>query len=254
MITKATENINTFISETTETPAFEPDLPAAIILTILTTQGILGNILVITSVIMDKKLHTCIDAIVVNVSILDLLITGLMIPSILVCLYDPGRYYTGPLCTFLGFLATAACLSSQISLTFVACEKYVLICHNVLFVRLMTVAFVCGAGSVHVDLWICDCPSFVVLALATSNSHPLLLHASPMLPMTSFTSQCFSFLDLLFRLLYQYSATPKSSGCYTRARKELGRKVKRSIFKCIPCLQCPLYSQCAGSRIISHHS
>ena len=128
-----------------------PEYAALVFLSIFILQGVLGNSLVIISVATDKKLRSYIDAMVVNVALLDLIVTGFVLPTTFPHLLDSTFEYTGGFCDFIGFISTSTCIGSLVSLTFVAVNKYVYICHNHLYKRIFTKVTV---GVIIVCTWV----------------------------------------------------------------------------------------------------
>ena len=60
--------------------------------------GSLGNLLIIVAVALDKRLRSYTDAFIVNVAVMDLVVTSFIIPSMLPLLLAGENIYSQALC------------------------------------------------------------------------------------------------------------------------------------------------------------
>ena len=74
----------------------------AALLVFLSVQGTVGNIFILAAVITDHSLHTFTDVLILNVAIMDLVVTMVLIPSMLPLLIAEKNVYPHALCQVIG--------------------------------------------------------------------------------------------------------------------------------------------------------
>ena len=105
-------------------------------LCIMSVEGVAGNLLLIAAIISDRKLRTYIDMFVCNVAVMDLIVSGILLPTKIPSLVHDENYYNKPACRFFAVLTVVSCVGSVVSLALVALNKYLFVCHHVLYARL----------------------------------------------------------------------------------------------------------------------
>ena len=76
---------------------------AVAILIFFSIQGTLGNVLIILAVAMDARLRAYTDAFIVNVAIMDIFVTGVILPTMVPLLIFERNVY-GSFCTVSSLL------------------------------------------------------------------------------------------------------------------------------------------------------
>ena len=107
----------------------------AFVLVFFSILGLLGNLLIIISVAIDKTLRSYTDVFIVNVACMDLIITSVIIPSMVPLLLASKNIYPDALCQAFGLLTTLLCTGSLVSLTVLAVNRYIFICHRSIYSR-----------------------------------------------------------------------------------------------------------------------
>ncbi len=94
--------------------------------------GVVGNLLVIGSVMIHKKLRVLSNTFIVNLAISDLMVSVGVNAFGLVAIQTNGEYlYTRPaLCEFIGSVCITSCLSSVMNIAAIAINRYVKICQH----------------------------------------------------------------------------------------------------------------------------
>ena len=94
-------------------------------------SGTLGNVLVIASVMIHKKLRVLSNTFIVNLAVSDMMVSvGVNISGLLALRTDGNFLISRPgLCEFFGSLCIVACLSSVMNIAAIAVNRYVKICH-----------------------------------------------------------------------------------------------------------------------------
>ena len=109
-------------------------VPGVIVLSIICATGILGNLLIICAVVMTKSLRKLTNIFIVNLAVADLIITSFVMPISLATsrraldMSVPG--YNVTLCKAVVFFILTCMMVSTLSLTTIAVERYVHVCHN----------------------------------------------------------------------------------------------------------------------------
>ena len=104
--------------------------------------GTFGNILVICSVLLNKKLRVLQNVFIVNLAVADLLVTTLMMPfsitGIFVDQLNMEEFFSrnSGLCEFLATVSVACCASSILSIASISVNRYVFICHRLIYPRI----------------------------------------------------------------------------------------------------------------------
>ncbi|XP_059612606.1 melatonin receptor type 1B-A-like [Phlebotomus argentipes] len=122
-ITKAP---NTEVSPVTLSPEWSR-VARLLLLSCLSVVGSVGNIFLISSIMIEDHLKKAGNAFIVSVALADLLITSLLIPSSAILLLA-GIDDSLSVCKFQWFLAACAFLISVLSLSSTAVENYLRLC------------------------------------------------------------------------------------------------------------------------------
>ena len=109
-------------------------IPGLIFLCVVCAAGILGNVLIISAVLINKSLRTLNNAFIVNLAVADLIITSFVMPVSLstsrraLDMSVPG--YNRKICEAVVFFILTSMMVSTLSLTTIAVERYVHVCHS----------------------------------------------------------------------------------------------------------------------------
>ena len=156
-VTEVYENLTTTLQtapQSAEVSSFVfKDLPVAglIFLCIVCLMGVLGNLFIISAVLINKSLRTLNNVFIVNLAVADLIITSFVMPISLATsrraldMSVPG--YDVKLCKAVAFLILTSMMVSTLSLTTIAVERYVHVCHSHFyrksFTKLLCVVVIC---------------------------------------------------------------------------------------------------------------
>ena len=111
------------------------DILYAIAMFTMGITGILGNFLVIGAVFIHKKLRVISNAFIVNLAVADLIICFIADTFGIVGIYTNGKIFKeNPIfCDFLGCICVTSCCCSLWSITAIAINRYVCICHRLIY-------------------------------------------------------------------------------------------------------------------------
>ena len=134
------------------------DILYSVAMFLMSFTGILGNFMVIGAVFVHKKLRIIGNAFIVNLAVADLIICFIADTFGIVGVFTKGSIFkNNPVfCDFLGCLCVTSCCCSLWSITAIALNRYVCICHRFVYPVIYnrrTVPFMIG------DLWLL---SFVI--------------------------------------------------------------------------------------------
>ena len=102
-----------------------------VLLSLLTPVGNFGNVLMLLAICMNATLRKLQNVFVVNLAVVDLLITSFILPLPLIATITGEFPAQGVWCQIAGYIASATSLLSIGSMTFIAVNRYVFICkHN----------------------------------------------------------------------------------------------------------------------------
>ncbi|XP_074641264.1 melatonin receptor type 1A-like [Tubulanus polymorphus] len=104
--------------------------------------GVAGNLLIIIAVARKKKLQVTTSVFIVNVAISDMVVAAVVMPTILVNLLTDGRMVGYDECVFFAFVLLTSCGVSLISLSLIAFNRYVNVCHHAYYKRVFENRFV----------------------------------------------------------------------------------------------------------------
>ena len=156
---------STFQPNLTDNEPLKPNtaLDMAIIAYLSTTcvifiVGSLGNIAVIGAVTVYHKLRVMANVFIVNLAVADLLITGVVSPLAIIGILTNGSIFrtSRVLCEIFVVICTISCISSINSITLVAINRYLCICHQRSYLKVFnrkTIAFILASS------WIGACTS-----------------------------------------------------------------------------------------------
>ncbi|KAK3104925.1 hypothetical protein FSP39_013284 [Pinctada imbricata] len=115
---------------TTPEPPLYIMITASFLYVVIFVVGIVGNILVIVVVSRVKPLRSRMTYLFLNLSVADLLILVVCLPSAAVDLYAKEVWYFGAfLCSFIPFLESTVALTSVLTILAVSYDRYRGICH-----------------------------------------------------------------------------------------------------------------------------
>ena len=112
-------------------------IPYLVWLLLVTCIGTIGNILIIASVTLNKKLQVMSNIYVVNLAIADIFVTAIIIPFVGVGLFNDAEFFDiyPTLCITLGVLVVICCGSSIWSIAAISLERYIHICISNIYPR-----------------------------------------------------------------------------------------------------------------------
>ncbi|CAH1792241.1 unnamed protein product [Owenia fusiformis] len=124
----------------------------AFILTLVIIISILGNILVMLVIKVNKTLHTTTSAFVFNLAVCDICLAVFVIPfSVITLLYDREWMLGTIMCNIVAYLSVQCCVSSIMSLTMISLERHTAINYPLKSTSLLTKQRV---GYLIVFIWI----------------------------------------------------------------------------------------------------
>ena len=114
---------------------------------VIVIVGSLGNIAVIGAVTVYHKLRLMANVFVVNLAVADLLVTSVVSPLTIIGILTNGSIFrtSRVLCEISVVLCTISCTTSINSITLVAINRYLCICHRRLYLKVFnrkTIAFI----------------------------------------------------------------------------------------------------------------
>ncbi|XP_072033331.1 melatonin receptor type 1B-like [Amphiura filiformis] len=111
------------------------DILYAVSMFIMGFTGILGNFMVIGAVFVHKKLRVVSNAFIVNLAVADLMICFIADTFGIVGIYTNGKIFKdNPIfCDFLGCICVTSCCCSLWSITAIALNRYICICHRLMY-------------------------------------------------------------------------------------------------------------------------
>jgi hypothetical protein len=96
---------------------------------IIFLMGIVGNLLVLYLLIKEKELRNFTNYLLANLSISDLLVLFACVPTGFHDLYAKERWYLGEvMCHLIGFIENCMTFASILTILFITCERYYVIC------------------------------------------------------------------------------------------------------------------------------
>ncbi|KAM8954459.1 melatonin-related receptor [Pelodytes ibericus] len=102
----------------------------AVVLIFTIVVDILGNVLVILSVLRNKKLQNAGNMFVVSLSVADLVVAVYPYPVILIAIFHNGWTLGNIHCQISGFLMGLSVIGSVFNITAIAINRYCYICHS----------------------------------------------------------------------------------------------------------------------------
>ncbi|XP_072048327.1 melatonin receptor type 1B-B-like [Amphiura filiformis] len=108
--------------------------------------GVVGNILVVGAVVKRKQLRVLINVFIVNLAVADFVVSILVNPFAVVGVLDKGNLFQRfpALCEVLATFCVIGFVGSLWSLSFVALNRYVYICHRFYYPKVFTSKTVAG--------------------------------------------------------------------------------------------------------------
>ncbi|XP_023933194.1 QRFP-like peptide receptor [Lingula anatina] len=115
-----------------------PDIPAYILITTtffyvsIFLFGIIGNILIVYVVLCSRTMQSATHLFLVNLSLSDLLVLVICMPTALIDLYAKEVWFLGEaMCKSVPFFENCTALASTITIVMISCERYRGICQPV---------------------------------------------------------------------------------------------------------------------------
>ncbi|GCC22365.1 melatonin receptor type 1B-like [Chiloscyllium punctatum] len=108
------------------------------VLIFTTAVDILGNFLVIVSVIRNKKLRNTGNAFVVSLAFADLVVAVYPYPLVLFAIFHNGWFLGDIHCKVSGFLMGLSVIGSIFNITAIAINRYCYICHSLTYDKLFS--------------------------------------------------------------------------------------------------------------------
>uniref|UniRef100_L7N2L1 G-protein coupled receptors family 1 profile domain-containing protein n=1 Tax=Xenopus tropicalis TaxID=8364 RepID=L7N2L1_XENTR len=108
----------------------------AVVLIFTIIVDVLGNMLVILSVLRNKKLQNAGNLFVVSLSVADLVVAVYPYPVILIAIFQNGWTLGNIHCQISGFLMGLSVIGSVFNITAIAINRYCYICHSLRYDKL----------------------------------------------------------------------------------------------------------------------
>nr|XP_018667208.2 dopamine D2-like receptor isoform X1 [Ciona intestinalis] len=124
-----TEFSPTQLSNVTEGTKLNAEIGAVqvvelIYLTILCVLGSVGNLVVIFSITLENRVHSHGNIFVINLAIADLLVTGFVVPTVMINVIQSANALPPIACTIVGYTVTVTCTCSLSNLTVIAINRF----------------------------------------------------------------------------------------------------------------------------------
>lgn len=117
---------------------FDVILIGSILYSIIFLIGVVGNILVISVILIDKDLRNFTNFLLANLSIADLLLLFTNVPSGIHDLFAKERWYFGKIwCYLVSFIEHTTGFASILSIFFITCDRYYVICRPLVVKSIM---------------------------------------------------------------------------------------------------------------------
>ncbi|XP_043935211.1 melatonin receptor type 1C-like [Protopterus annectens] len=187
-----------------------------------------GNVLVILSIVRNKKLRTTGNYFVINLALADLLVAVYPYPTILVALFQNGWTLGETQCRLSAALICLSCIASVYNITAIAINRYCCICHasryNLLFSEKNTYTCI---GSI----WVLSVITFLPMVFYN------MLHYDPRIYQCTFLRSVNLSITLGIEITHFFVSTSIVIFCYTkiwimiievkfRVRKQSKQKLK----------------------------
>ena len=106
-------------------------MPYVVWLSLMSCIGTIGNILIMISLIVNKKLRTISNIFVVNLASADIFVTTVIDPFSVVAVFHGGELFNryNGLCVFLGAFVVTCCACSIWTIVAISFERFIHICH-----------------------------------------------------------------------------------------------------------------------------
>uniref|UniRef100_A0A8C7AC41 Melatonin receptor 1B n=1 Tax=Neovison vison TaxID=452646 RepID=A0A8C7AC41_NEOVI len=160
-------------SGTARPPWVAPTLSAVLIIT--TAGDVVGNLLVILSVLRNRKLRNAGNSFLVSLASADLAAALYPYPLILAAIFQDGWALGEAHCKASAFVMGLSAIGSIFSITAIALNRYCHICHSVVYHQICRSWHTFFAGSLAYDLRIHCCP-FIQTASARYTMAVVVVH------------------------------------------------------------------------------
>ncbi|XP_039272327.1 melatonin receptor type 1C-like isoform X2 [Styela clava] len=122
-------NISTSLPPESTEPDYWPDFGAlqyleVIYLTIITVLGTIGNLIVMFSIALEKRVHAHGNIFIINLAIADLIVSAVIVPTVIANVIAKSNALEHVFCSVIGFLVTSTCTCSLCNLMFIAVNRY----------------------------------------------------------------------------------------------------------------------------------
>ena len=104
-------------------------------LLLMSLIGTFGNLLIILSLVVEKKLRTLSNIFIVNLAFADIFVTTIIDPFSVIAVFNEGEFFYRHegLCIFAGAFVVTCCACSIWTITTISCERYIHICHPMVY-------------------------------------------------------------------------------------------------------------------------
>uniref|UniRef100_G1U310 Olfactory receptor n=1 Tax=Oryctolagus cuniculus TaxID=9986 RepID=G1U310_RABIT len=224
--------------------------------TVLYVTIVLGNVLVVFTVMLDPHLHSPMYFLLGNLSFIDLCLSTLTVPKMLSDLYSDKNTISFQGCVFQIFVLHVLGGSEMVLLIAMALDRYVAICKPLHYLTIMSprmcilllsgawvigllhslaqLAFVvhlpfCGPN--EIDSFYCDLPQFIKLACADTYRMEFMVTAN-----SGFISTGTFFLLMISYIFILVTVWKRSSGGLSKALSTLSAHITVVVLFFGPCI------------------
>nr|XP_026689841.1 melatonin receptor type 1B-A-like isoform X2 [Ciona intestinalis] len=110
----------------------------AVYMTLLVVIGTIGNLMVIFSIMLEKRIHKNGNIFIINLAVADIFVTGFFLPTVLANVIYTGNSLNKPACDVAGYVITLTCVCSVSNLTVIAINRYWAVVKNKTYAKMFS--------------------------------------------------------------------------------------------------------------------